>query len=64
MTEQEVQEVKDEAKKIADLAKDETFKRDAKSESERWARVPITVPPFDKNNPERELVVVEKNTNL
>ena len=64
LSEAEVQDVKDEAKKIAALAKDDTFKRDAKSESERWARVPITVPWFDKNNKDRELVVVEKNTNL
>jgi len=64
MTESEVQDVKDEAKRIAALAKDETFKRDAKSESERWSRVEVTVPWFDKAHPDRELVVVEKNTNL
>ena len=64
LLEPEVQEVKDEAKKIAELAKNETFKRDAKSEAERWARVEITVPWFDKANKDRELVVVEKNTNL
>jgi cobalt-zinc-cadmium efflux system membrane fusion protein len=60
----EVQEVKDEAKKIAELAKDNSFKRDAKSEAERWAKVVVTVPEFDKENPDRELVVVEKNKNL
>ncbi len=64
MTEIEVQDVKNEAKKIAELAKDETFKRDAKSESERWSRLEVTVPWFDKAHADRELVVVEKNTNL
>jgi cobalt-zinc-cadmium efflux system membrane fusion protein len=64
LSELEVQGVKDEAKKIAELAKDATFKRDAKAEAERWAKVVVTVPEFDKEDPDRELVVVEKNTNL
>jgi membrane fusion protein, heavy metal efflux system len=66
LTEDEVQEVKNEAKEIAKLAKDEKFqsKRNAKDEAEKWARVEIKVPWFDRSNPNRELTVVEKNTNL
>jgi membrane fusion protein, heavy metal efflux system len=63
LTEDEVQEVKNEAKQIAALAKNETFKRNAKEEAEKWAKVEIKVP-FIPGNPDRELTVVEKNTNL
>jgi multidrug efflux pump subunit AcrA (membrane-fusion protein) len=64
LTEQEVEEVKKEAQAIADLAAKGLPKRNAREESERWARVEIRVPWFDKDHPGRELVIVEKNTSL
>jgi multidrug efflux pump subunit AcrA (membrane-fusion protein) len=62
LSEREVQELKDEAKKISELAKDKQFKRDAKAEAEKWGRVEIRVPRFDKDHPEKELSIVEKNS--
>lgn len=64
LTKDEVQEVKNEAKKIAELAKDETFQRDFLKEAEKWARVELRVPLFSPNEPNLELTVVEKNTNI
>jgi cobalt-zinc-cadmium efflux system membrane fusion protein len=66
LDEQEVLKVKKEADQIAELAKDKNFKRNAKEEAEKWARVEITVPWLtkDKKDPDREFTVVEKNTNL
>jgi len=59
LTDDEIQELKDEAKKLLD----KSVKRDAKAEAEKWARVEIRVPKFN-DNPMTELVVVEKNTNI
>ena len=56
---QEIEELKAEAKVIDDQKK----VRSADDEM-KWARVEIRVPWFDKNNPDRELVVLEKNTNM
>ncbi|HWY86478.1 MAG TPA: hypothetical protein VNX28_07135 [Gemmataceae bacterium] len=55
----EIEEIKAEAKIIHDQKK----VRSADDEM-KWARVEIRVPWFDKANPNRELVVVEKNTNI
>jgi len=67
MTDQEIKQLEEEAKKILDKG----IKRDPKTEAERWARVEIRVPkylydPFDpkKLAPNTELTIVEKNTNL
>jgi cobalt-zinc-cadmium efflux system membrane fusion protein len=56
---QEIEEIKAEANVIHDQKKS----RSADDEM-KWARVEIKVPWFDKTNPNRELIVVEKNTNL
>jgi membrane fusion protein, heavy metal efflux system len=56
---QEIDEIKAEAIIILDQKK----VRSADSEM-KWARVEVRVPFYDKDNPNRELVVVEKNTNL
>jgi cobalt-zinc-cadmium efflux system membrane fusion protein len=64
LTDQEVDEVKQEAEKIARLASEGLVKRNAREETERWARVEVRVPWFDKSHPERELTIVEKNTSL
>ena len=55
----EIEEIKAEAKIIHDQKK----VRSADDEM-KWARVEIRVPWFDKANPDRELVLVEKNTNI
>jgi hypothetical protein len=39
-------------------------KNDVLDEVNRWARTDVPVPWFDKVNPDRELTVVEKNTNI
>jgi len=59
LTDEEIEELKAEAKKLLD----KNVKRDAKAEAERWARVEIRVPRFN-DNPKTELVLVEKNTNI
>jgi cobalt-zinc-cadmium efflux system membrane fusion protein len=59
MESQEIEEIKAEAKIIHDQKK----ARSADDEM-KWARVEIRVPWFDKASPNRELVVVEKNTNI
>jgi multidrug efflux pump subunit AcrA (membrane-fusion protein) len=56
---QEIEELKAEAKTIQDQKK----ARSADDEM-KWARVEIRVPWYDKASPNRELVVVEKNTNV
>jgi cobalt-zinc-cadmium efflux system membrane fusion protein len=56
---QEIDVIKAEAKIIQDQKK----ARSADDEM-KWARVEIKVPWFDKAHPGRELVVVEKNTNI
>jgi cobalt-zinc-cadmium efflux system membrane fusion protein len=61
----EVKDIKAEAARIADLASEGKIKRDAKEEAEKWARVEVRVPVFDKETKDtRELTVVEKNTNV
>jgi cobalt-zinc-cadmium efflux system membrane fusion protein len=64
LTDEEVEEVKQEAEKIAKLASEGLIKRNAREEAERWARVEVRVPWFDKAHPDRELVIVEKNKSL
>ncbi len=59
LTNEEIQELKDEAKKLLD----KNYKRDARAEAEKWARVEIRVPTYC-DNPSAELTVVEKNTNI
>ena len=51
------------SKAEAKIIQDQKKVRSADDEM-KWARVEIRVPWFDKANPKRELVVVEKNTNL
>jgi membrane fusion protein, heavy metal efflux system len=67
LTDEEIKSIRDEANRIADLA-DELAKegrnpRDAADEAQRWARVELRVPKF-AGDPNRQLVVVEKNGNL
>ena len=59
LTDDEIKELKEEAKKLLD----KNYKRDPKAEAEKWARVEIRVPCFC-DNPNAELTVVEKNTNI
>jgi cobalt-zinc-cadmium efflux system membrane fusion protein len=59
LTDEEIDAIKAEAKSILD-------KKQARSpveEAKKWARVEVRVP-VDKANPKRELMVVEKSTNL
>ena len=56
---QEIEEIKAEAKIIH-----EQKKRRSADDDLKWARVEIKVPWFDKADPNRELVVVEKNANV
>jgi cobalt-zinc-cadmium efflux system membrane fusion protein len=58
LAEPEIQVIKDEAKNIIDLKK----VRDPENEK-NWARVEVTVPKFS-DDPKKELVIVEKNTQL
>jgi cobalt-zinc-cadmium efflux system membrane fusion protein len=51
-------------KKEANIIHDQKLVRNADAEAKRWGRVEIRVPIFDPRHPERELTVVEKNTNL
>jgi cobalt-zinc-cadmium efflux system membrane fusion protein len=67
LTDAEIKQLKDEAKRILD----KNEKRDPKEEAYKWARVEIRVPkflfdPFDpqKLAPGTELTIVEKNTNI
>jgi len=68
LTDDEVKTVRDEANKIADLAKEGLAKdgrnaRNATDEAERWARVEIRTPVF-VDDPNKTLVIVEKNGNI
>jgi cobalt-zinc-cadmium efflux system membrane fusion protein len=56
---QEIEDLKAEAKIIHDQKK----VRSADDEM-KWARVEVCAPWFDRANPNRDLVVVEKNTNM
>jgi cobalt-zinc-cadmium efflux system membrane fusion protein len=58
LSKEEIQQVKNEANLIHDQQK----ARDADAEVKKWARVEVRVPRFTGEN--RELVIVEKNTNL
>ena len=62
LTNEEIKEIKDEANIIHDQNKT----RDIVKEVERWARVSVTVPWFDKTEAgkNRELTILEKNTNI
>src|SRR5262249_57367214 len=60
MTPAEIEAVK----KEANIIHDQQLVRNADAEAKRWGRVEIRVPVFDPLHPERELTVVEKNTNL
>jgi multidrug efflux pump subunit AcrA (membrane-fusion protein) len=60
MTDKEIDEIKKEAKDILD----KNPKRDPEAEAKRWGRVEVRVPIFDPEDMDRELTIVEKNTNL
>jgi cobalt-zinc-cadmium efflux system membrane fusion protein len=62
LSDDEIKQLKDQAKKILD----KNVKRDPKEEAENWARVEIRVPKFPPYiDPKTlNLVVVEKNTNV
>jgi membrane fusion protein, heavy metal efflux system len=62
MTDEEIKELRDEAKVILDSKKP----RDVVAEVERWARVPSIIPWFDRSDTgkKRELTILEKNTNI
>jgi cobalt-zinc-cadmium efflux system membrane fusion protein len=60
LTDQEIKEIRDEANVIID----QKLPRDAKAEVKKWARVVVPVPIFDRDNMNRELTVVEKNTHM
>jgi cobalt-zinc-cadmium efflux system membrane fusion protein len=62
LTPDEIEAIRKEAAEIAKLVVDGKL-RDTDREAQ-WARVEIRVPWFDKEHPDRELTVVEKNTNL
>jgi cobalt-zinc-cadmium efflux system membrane fusion protein len=62
LTVEEMDAIRKEAKEIADLiVKGKVRPNDLE---DKWPRVEIRVPWFDKSDPDRELTVVEKNTNL
>jgi membrane fusion protein, heavy metal efflux system len=65
MTDDEIKALRKEANEIIDaLLLDPKKKRDVVAEVERWARTEVYVPWFDKAQPDRELTLVEKNTNI
>ncbi len=53
----------DDLKKEANTYLDQVKERNAEEEVRRWARVEVKAPE-DKNHPEREYIVLEKNTNV
>jgi len=59
LTDMEIDDIKAEASKLVDEKKKPNAKDDVK-----WARVEIRVPVFDKADPNREMVVMEKNANV
>jgi cobalt-zinc-cadmium efflux system membrane fusion protein len=59
LTDKEIEDIKEEAKSIRDQKKVLSPEEELK-----WARVELRVPNYEKTNPNRELIVVEKNTNL
>jgi cobalt-zinc-cadmium efflux system membrane fusion protein len=60
MTTEEIQAIKQEADDIHNRG----LERNAETEARRWGRVEVRVPVFDPEHMERELTIVEKNTNL
>jgi multidrug efflux pump subunit AcrA (membrane-fusion protein) len=59
LTEKEIEQIKVEANSLHDQKKAPTLEQE-----KNWARVEVLVPWFDKANPDRELVIVEKNINV
>jgi len=49
---------------VTDVLVSQHKERDVVDEVNRWARTEVYVPWFDKAHPDRELTVVEKNTNI
>src|SRR5262249_48237303 len=60
LTDPEIQAIKDEA----NIIHDQKLTRDIVQEVKKWARVERKVPWFDPANPNRQLTILEKNTNL
>ena len=60
LTDPEIQAIKDEANVIHD----QKLTRDIVQEVKKWARVERKAPWFDPANPNRQLTILEKNTNL
>lgn len=60
LTDAEIKGIKDEANTIHDTK----VVRDAAKEAEKWSRVEVTVPWFDKAHKDREVTILEKNTQL
>jgi cobalt-zinc-cadmium efflux system membrane fusion protein len=63
LTDDEVKAIRDEANRIADLAKENRSARNAEEEAQRWARVELRVPTFAEDS-QKTLVMVEKNGNI
>jgi cobalt-zinc-cadmium efflux system membrane fusion protein len=60
MDDQEIRALKEEAEDIRNRGQE----RNAEAEAKKWGRVEIRVPVFDPDHMDRELTIVEKNTNL
>jgi multidrug efflux pump subunit AcrA (membrane-fusion protein) len=60
MNDKEIDEIKKEAKDILE----KPAQRNPEQEAKRWGRVEVRVPVFDPDHMDRELTIVEKNTNL
>lgn len=60
LTNDEIDAIKKEANEIHDTK----MPRDAAKEAEKWARVEVNVPWFDTAHPNREVTILEKNTQL
>jgi len=63
LDEEEIKKIKEEAKRIGDMVLENKDTRNPAEEAKRWARVEVKVPTFN-DDPNRELVIVEKNTSL
>jgi cobalt-zinc-cadmium efflux system membrane fusion protein len=63
LTPDEIEAIRKEAAGVAELIVKGQKVRDTDMEAQ-WARVEVRVPWFDRNDPGRELTVVETNTNL
>jgi cobalt-zinc-cadmium efflux system membrane fusion protein len=61
-SDQDIEEIKKEANSYLDRLK-QNGERNLKEEISKWARVEVPVP-RDQNDPNREFVVLEKNTNV